>query len=222
MSTPPQPPTSARWRSSPALSRAAEGIEGVEADRRHAQAVALAPQDFRTATANMAEAQVRRRAGRRPGLRAGEGAAGRRSNAARGPVNVTPEAPHPRQPPGDAAVPRCADQDGVRGAVAPDRHQLHLRQGRQERRQDHDLRAGRADRAGHRPGAGPEPARAPGAVRQHGADLSEQPRQAEGLPGPDRQDLLPQQRDAEGRRGAAEDRARRQDAVRSTSAPTPS
>ena len=66
-----------------------------------------------------------------------------RIDAARGPVAVTPTPAHPRQPAGVAAVPRRADQDGVRGAVAPDRHQLHLRQGRQERRQDDDLRAAR-------------------------------------------------------------------------------
>ena len=185
----------------------------MERGRRHGEIMTQAQRDFDQGRLDEADARTRTVLAEDPG----QGAALK----LRAKIDTRARAAHRHaapedqgQPPGRAAVPRREHEDGLRGPRAPDRDQFHLRQGHQERRQDHDLRPGRAGRKGHRPGAGTEPARAPGAVRQHGDDLSEHAGQAGRVPGPGRAHVLPDEHRAEARDGNAEDHAEREDAVR--------
>ena len=147
------------------------GLENVAADRRHLEMTAKAAARLEPRRAGAGRKQHSRGVGRRPQLSAGRRRARQDRNRARSDPHHAP-LEVARQSSRHPAVSRRQHQDGVRGAVAPNRHQFRIRQGSQERRQDHDLRATGSGRAGHRTRARPKPARAAGAGGQHGDDLS--------------------------------------------------
>ncbi len=72
------------------VGRAARGIEAVEADRRHNQAMALAVQDFKAGNVDMAETRISGILNEDPGFRPAI-ALQNKIEAARGPVNMAPK-----------------------------------------------------------------------------------------------------------------------------------
>ena len=71
-------------------SRAARGLEGVDADRRHAQSVATASQEFQEGSVDQADARLSSVLSEDPGF-APASALRKRIDEARGPVSVTPK-----------------------------------------------------------------------------------------------------------------------------------
>ena len=120
--------------------RALRGIQLVERDRRHAETVKQAQREFDQGRLEEAESHLRSVLAEDPGwgtaiaLRA-------RIDLARGPQSVTPRLRAQDNRPVTLQF-RDAGTKMVFEVLARQiRHQFHLRQGCEERRQDHDLRA---------------------------------------------------------------------------------
>jgi len=122
--------------------RAKRGLAGLAGDARHGDVIAQARKDFERKDYDAAEAKLRAVLNESPGYGPAQDLAAE-ITATRGPITV---APRLKTRDNHKVTCSCATRPPrwCSSAVARDRHQFHSRQGREERRQDHHLRAGRS------------------------------------------------------------------------------